>query len=456
MTSPFPTHLFDLPPGQPYPVSVTYQGLLYPEEVIFAEEWKPLWGTVLRGHQLFRLVFLGAQVTVRAQDIQDSRIAVCLPAPGGQRSEQEERRERQVLREVHARYSVPATDATLLEQERQNYASGTILTRAGVGIRPGGPFETPLPSDWVAALGESLLAWTYPQLPIDGTRFPRPLAREEAQLLFHSLIQDVTDPESVEAVEAFGPGLRLTSAESPSVFAPGDCLVFEILRHELTQQGGNITSASLYERLAHVHGLPHPLATLFVLAFIRYGQPPTELHLSPEHHLRTVAGDRYSGQVVLPETVASLEFVPTLEEDATLLRYAAPASWSTLAFYFRSLDPSLQPSEEPLSQEQVPQLMAALADLKREVRDTRNALRELEERLAGALPQQADGLLQRLASLAEASAPESALSMAQRQFASPDGLAKAVEESRRLGGLARMKEALLSRQQLPGRGIRPR
>ena len=266
MISPFPTHLFDLPPGRPYPVSVTYQGLLYPGEVIFAEEWDPLWGAVLRGHQLFRLVFLEAPLTVRAQDTQDSRIAVCLPAPGGQRREQEERLERGALSEAHARYSVPATDATLLDQERRNYASGTILTRAGVGIRPGGAFETPLPSDWVAALGESLLAWTYPQLPIDGTRFPHPLGGEEAQLLFHSLIQDVTDPESVEAVEAFG---------------PGDCLAFQILRLELTQQGGTITSASLYERLAHVHGLPHPLATLFVLAFIRYGQPPHGAPLEP-------------------------------------------------------------------------------------------------------------------------------------------------------------------------------
>ncbi len=156
-TSTFPAHLIDLPPNRPYPSATTYQGLLYPGEVIFAEQWAPSWGGFLRGQEFFRIVFLGTHQEVPSQEIQDSRIAVCVPSAGGRR-EQERKRERLIVREVRARYSLPTADPSLLEGERQTYTSGTVLTRSGVNKELQTAFGTPLPSDWVSALSLPLLA----------------------------------------------------------------------------------------------------------------------------------------------------------------------------------------------------------------------------------------------------------------------------------------------------------
>ena len=442
MTSTLPAHIIDLLPGQPYPSATTYQGLLYPGEVLFSEQWDSSWGAVLRGHEFFRIVFLGTHQQVPPEDIQDSRIAVCVPSTGGRR-EQERKRERLVIRDVRSRYGLPSPDTSLLEEERQTYTSGTILTHGGIDKGLKTSLQSPLPSDWVSSLSLSLLAWTYPQLPIAVTRSPRSLGTEEAHLIFQGLIQQKTDPEVIAATAAFGPGLGLSTDADPGTFDPSDCPMFQILRSELAEHGGSLECAYLYERLGHVHGLPHPLVTLYVLAFLHYQRTPTELHLKPEHRLQTATGGLYSGQVVLPETVANLEFTPSLEVAATTLRYAAPVSWNTLAHYFGSLDPSLQPTEEPDSLDQQSSLMTVLANLREEARITQSSLHWLARALDGELPRKTVELLERLGTLGEARAPETALRAAQRTFGTPAGLERAVEEYRRVSGLVSMQDTLI-------------
>ena len=441
MTSTFPAHIIDLLPGQPYPSATTYQGLRYPGEVIFSEQWDSSWGTLLRGHQFFRIVFLGTHQQVPSEDLQDSRIAVCVPSASGRR-EQERKRERLIIREVRSRYGLPVADPSLLEEERQTYNSGTILTRGGIDEGLQTSFESSLLSDWVSSLSLSLLVWTYPQLPIQGARFPHPLTAEEARLIFQGLIQQKTDPEVVAAAAAFGPGLGLSTDAAPSTFNPSDCPMFQILQSELIERGGALECSHLYERLAHVHGLPHPLVTLCLLAFLHYQQPPMELHLKPGHGLQTASGEPYPSLVVLPETVASLEFTAGLEEAATILRFTAPVSWNTLVHYFGSLDASLQPTEEPISHDQQSSLMTVLANLREEARITQSSLRRLARALDGELPRKTVELLERLGTLGEARDPETALGAAQRLFGTPDELARAVEEYQRLGTLVNMQNTL--------------
>ncbi|MCZ6788516.1 MAG: hypothetical protein O7D33_01005, partial [Chloroflexi bacterium] len=442
MTSTFPAHIVDLLPGQPYPSATTYQGLLYPGEVIFSEQWDSSWGSFLRGQEFFRIVFLGTHQEVPSQDIQDSRIAVCVPSAAGRR-EQEQKRERLIVREVRARYGLPAADPSLLEKERQTYTSGSVLTHGGIDKGLQASFESPLPSDWVSSLSPSLLAWTYPQLPIQGTRFPRPLGTEEAHLISQALIQERTGPEMVAAAETFGPGLGLSTDAAPGTFDPSDCPMFQILRSELVEHGGSLECAYLYERLGHVHGLPHPLVTLCVLAFLHYEQPPMELHLKPGHGLQTASGEPYPGQVVLPETVVSLEFTTGLQEAATILRFAAPVSWNTLVHYFGSLDASLQPTEDPVSYDQQPSLMAVLANLREEARIAQSSLHWLARALDGELPRKTVELLERLGTLGEARDPETALGAAQRLFGTAAELERAVEEYQRLGTLVNMQNTLI-------------
>ena len=440
MTTSFPAHVLDLAPGQPYAVSATYQGLQYPSEAVFAERWDAHWGSILQDDRFFRVVFLSSHQAVPPDELQDARIAVCVPPPGSERRQQERLRERRILREVRARYSVPGPDPAVLDQERRTYASGSVVTRTGVDVQPQVLYEAPLLTNWVAAVTNSLFSWTYPQLPIDGNRFPRPFNTEEARLLFSGLIQEDPSPEVMATVLAFGPGLGLTTADATTL-DPRPSNVFQTLTDELADGQGAIPCDLIYERI--VHGLPYPLLTLYLLTLLHHGQPPVELHLAHDHPLQTRTGERYPGRVILAETVADIRFVPSLKGSATLLRYMVPISWNTLVFYFSPLDPSMQPVDDPNFVEEVPKLLAALDSLRGEVHQTQNVLRRLSQALGGEVSAETQDLLNGLANLAEARAPETALRTAQRLFGSPASLAEAVEQYRPLRQLIDREAALL-------------
>ena len=94
----FPAHVLDLVPGQAYPVSAHYHGLLYPGEAIVADGWEPQLGLALEGERLFRVVFLTSHQAVPPEELQDARIAVCVPSRSGERREQERKRDHRILR----------------------------------------------------------------------------------------------------------------------------------------------------------------------------------------------------------------------------------------------------------------------------------------------------------------------------------------------------------------------
>ncbi|MFC1935537.1 DUF6079 family protein [Chloroflexota bacterium] len=427
MTTHATWNLLDLPPGQHTLVVSYYQGIEYPGEIVTTLAWETALGQPLQNDCFFRIVFLRDYAPVDSQELRDARIAVCVPPRREQRREELERR---VLREFRARYAIPATEQALHETQRQLYASGNVVSRAVLDIPTRTVFES-LPTEaWVPAIAQPLLAWSYPRLPLDSSAFPRPLSANDAGLLFRGLIQADTAPEVRSAVEAFGTGLGLTPTVGPEGRLSQDCPVFHLLRSDMTQQGGSWPCSDLYQRLAHVHGLPYPLISLYLLAFLHSGHPPAELHLRSEHRLRLREGTPYQGRVVVAETVRNLDFVPRLEAESQLLRYAAPVSWNTLVLYFSPLEPSLTPQEEVEAEAPTLQLMETLRTLQADVQQVERAL----ERLAGALgeevPEEAAGLLDRFHRLGQATAPETALQTARQLFGSPQGLAQAMAQYR--------------------------
>ena len=65
--------------GKPEPCTVAYQGLIYAGEVALSDRWDPAWGRPLEGDVYFRIVLLRQSRHVAPGDVQDSRIAVCIP-----------------------------------------------------------------------------------------------------------------------------------------------------------------------------------------------------------------------------------------------------------------------------------------------------------------------------------------------------------------------------------------
>ena len=428
----------ELTSGQRAPTSVYYHGLEYPGEVVTTPSWEPQLGEPLHDDRFFRIVFLETYSPVDPQQLQDARIAVCIPPRSGHRRERALETERRVLREARARYAIPETEQALLEAQRQLYASGTVVARAELDIPAHAVFQEPHTDAWVSTMAQRLMAWTYPRLPLDSSAFPRPLGTNDAELLFRGLVQGNTAPEVVAAVVAFGPGLGLAPAEGHENRQIQECQVFKLIHSEMAQLGESWPCADLYQWMAHTQGLPYPLVSLYLLALLHRGHLLAELHLRPGHHLRLRGGGPYQGRVVVAETVSTLEFAPDLELESQMLRYATPASWNTLSLYFSALEPSLTSQEAVDTEAQTVQLMETLKTLQADVRRVRVAIEGLARALGEDMPQEASSLLHWFRRLSRARSPELALQTARQIFGSPEGLAQAATRYRALRQLADM------------------
>ena len=91
----------------------------------------------------------------------------------------------------------------------------------------------------------------------------------------------------------YGPGLGLSKAQSRSTFDPSECRIFQLVGTELVQDHGELPWARIHHMLAHATGITQPLATLYVLAFVHYGDPEVELVLTPEHNLDSLVNTRF-------------------------------------------------------------------------------------------------------------------------------------------------------------------
>ena len=92
------------PVGKPEPSTVAYQGLTYPGEVVLSDRWDPTWGRPLEGDAYFRIVLLRQRRHVAPSDVQDSRIAVCIPGKRPSRGRGHLGKELGALRETQALY----------------------------------------------------------------------------------------------------------------------------------------------------------------------------------------------------------------------------------------------------------------------------------------------------------------------------------------------------------------
>ncbi|MEE8443500.1 MAG: DUF6079 family protein, partial [Dehalococcoidia bacterium] len=143
-------------------------------------------------------------------------------------------------------------------------------------------------------------------------------------------------------------------------------------------------------------------------------------------------GAPYQGRVVVAETVGDLDFMPRLEAESNLLRYAIPVSWNTLVLYFSPLEPSLTPQEEEEVEVSARQLMEALSTLRADVQQVEQAMEHMAGALGEEVPSEAASLLDQFLRLGHASAPETALQTARQLFGSPQGLARATSHFRDL------------------------
>ena len=310
-----------LPLGEPRPLTVPHQGLQYRGEVVLSDHWDPAWGQPLEGDVYFRIILLRHRRQAPSSDIQDSRIAVCIPGRGPSRGRGHAGRELTALRETQALYITqrdPETafirsyltrqreelEAPLVSEEAGRYASGHIEspTIFSEGIREF--FTSPDPTTWFQMIAGALLSWAYPALPLESSLLSRPLTPEDIPRIYEAIFSPSTEDRA--PLGEFGPALGLSKSQAPLTFDPGECQVFQQIRAELENRPGELLWKDIHPQLAHSSGLTSPLAILYLLAFVYYGQSKTELSLAPDHHLTF-----RDGRPVRGSTLTS-EFIPFL------------------------------------------------------------------------------------------------------------------------------------------------
>ncbi len=435
--------LLDLPLGQTVRVTAQYHGLEYAREVVRADAWEPSLGEPLKEDRFFRIVFLQEEVSVGPNQLRDARVVVWVPPADKRQRDRTLEQEQRILKEVKARYAVPETAHALQETQRQIYSSGSVVSSSGTALSAQRAFQGESAVEWVSEIAGAILSWTYPQLPLDSSAFSRSMTEDDAKLIFRGVLQEDTSPDMISAVEMYGNGLGLTLAKGKDVSDIQDCPTFHLLRDQLAQRDGSWPCDDVYQRMTHVHGLPHWLVNLYLLAFVFHNRPLTELHLKQGHSLKLRTGAPYQGMVVVSETVTSLEFPYRLESESQLLRHASPVSWNTLTLYFSNLEPSLTPLAEPGEPGALlTSLLKSLGTLRADVKAVEKGLEELSHALGEEIPGEAKELLNRFQLLSQTSAPETALQSARQQFRSPEGLSQAIGRYRALRQISGQGEYL--------------
>ena len=372
--------LFSLYPAEvPQALTVAHQGLQYKGEVVLSEHWDPAWGHPLEGDVYFRVVLLEGRRRVPPADIQDSRIAVCIPSRGRPRARGNLERELTAIREAQALYLTqrrPETDFVrsyvekqrdeleqkLLEETVARYASGLIESPTSFGEDIGEFFSDPSPESWLRKVAGALLSWAYPVLPIEPSLMP-----EEIPAIYYAMFASRVEEGS--ALVEYGPGLGLSRPQAPLAVDPSDCQVFLQIRGELESHQGEISWQEVHPALAHSSGLTRPLASLYLLAFAAFGHSETELNLAPGHSLRFRDGRAVRGNRLTREFLGLL---PWQEDDDTLAQsnqsLCLPqecASWNDALQYASLLCQGLTEAEDasPDVPKQEKELLDTLGDL---------------------------------------------------------------------------------------------
>ena len=353
--------------GQPQPWSTVHLGVWYPGEVIVASRWDDRWGNELTGDRYFRIVLLTSRQRSSPSNLRDARIVACVPSQDVLQQRESMERELRSIAEARGLYitgrreessplrsSPEQREAELWEEFlgecSRFYGSGEIRSATSLEMEPGSVFATSDPAQWLHNMAGAILARVYPSIPIDSGAFLRPLSEEDLPGLFDALLARVPPAATDEATASFAVGLGLASREAPSTFDPGDCSVFQLIRHELETRGTGVSIQDITQLLGHSSGLPLPLVALFLLAFVKYSRPEVELDLSHDHLLFTREGAPFPGDRLTQEMVEQIRWSRDIYGFLTSLHSPESPMWNTALPFIRVIDPEAEraaPSDVP-------------------------------------------------------------------------------------------------------------
>lgn len=460
-------HLYPL--GEPQPFSVAHHGVVYKGEVVRSNEWDALWGQPLQGDTYFRIVLLSERENVPVKDVQDSRIAVCIPGRGPSKGRGQVSRELRAIRESQAMYltqrdqeSSPIRsylerqreelEGRLASQEASRYVSGHIVSPAVLSESPDSLFAGPDPAAWFQRLASTLLTWAYPAIPLEESALPRPVEPEDVPRIYDGMM--AATAEGRTALGEFGPGLGLSRLQARHEFDPEGCQVFQVIHAELDGHQGELVWGEIRSLLAHATGLTGPLASLFILAFIYHGRPAMELRLASGHGLTFRDGRPVWGTRLTREFLSLLSWQGDSKSgnDAWgdvllgLRLHRRDVSWNEALQYTSLLCQGLTEADDGSDEvsKQERELLDALHELAADVGQARELLKALSGAVPGSNVDEPDMALQRLLEPCKGRDFLEVHQAVQRAYTNPQELLQGLDLLRRMLYLRESSEDIVS------------
>jgi hypothetical protein len=440
------------------PKSYTFDvcNLQYSGEVIVASRWRPDLALSLPKEDIhFRLVILTPDSADVGQ-LLDPRIVVLAPAPltdearraaadvaawnqmnDDYSADKRSGREAETVRDWLATQRT-ALLSNLIGTHLRLYQAGRVVTRDGVAISAH-DFGQPSEDRRLAAMIEPAVRAAYPQLPVEWQRLRSTLRTAEMARVFNGYF--ARDPGTAEkaATKNYGVALGLSSPDRPERFAPQQVAVFDRIEEMLRARKGELQTWRIFEALAAPpYGLPHPLTLLYLLAFVRHGDPRVEITLKRGHKLRDAGRAPFVGNRITANNVVALEFKSGIERDFDLLMTAAGPVWNDVVGFAKEIVPDLRTTTDQSEVERQNQrLRDGLAQLGQEIAQTRKNLDVLKRTLGGTLPEEAANTLDHLVGLTSVDGDyEQFFNAVSETYTSPDALRDERRALKRLKELA--------------------
>ena len=407
--------------------SLVHLGIRYPGEVIRAEAWSADWGLPLEGEAYFRIVLLQQPPVSDRPAVQDTRIAVCLPAESQSPRRERLSEELHTTRETQAAYLThrdPQADliretlqrrseeleAQILGEDSVWYSEGEVLTGGYGEAPPHSLFAGLEPTVWVSQVAGWLLGRAYPTLPLNEMPSDWAMDPDAAGEVYRAVLGQPGMKTGI--METFGPGLGLSTTADPATFNPSACPVFAIIRDllssaYLSNEAESLQWRDIHQELAHRVGLTGPMATLFLMLYLYRDQPGLVVDLVPGHQVRLVDGRGLSSHCFTPDVIPVFEWDLRWSDWAGAIHSVSDSDWPDWNGALQHLLPfapgltPVGPGQGFLDQQQaLEEGMAALSQTVATSRETLLAL--VQEQISEASAPDFGAVLDRLSIVAEA------------------------------------------------------
>jgi len=183
--------------------------------------------------------------------------------------------------------------------------------------------------------------------------------------------------DALEAFRDFGPGLELAP------LGYDGCPILDVIQEVMAGEGNKVGVSALMDRLTHEEGIPNPLATLYLLAFIARNTPAVQVSVHENNSIRTNEGAAFQGDCITWDVLGSIAWGPELVDALDVLSLLQPPTWRTVSPYFERVSGA---AAESNNDEQQAKLMDSLKELAIETTEIASGLDSLSKAQGGPLP----------------------------------------------------------------------